>query len=182
MGSPSPHRHKRKVPVSTPAGQGKPVQLIPARSMTKAFTAFKLASLFALFLLASANGLMQVDTVATLVGVEDLNYTHGVRASVFAIISASAFFASMIQYSSVPPAEDIDALLRGVSVVTAFFAGVFWLLAETQGNTGAYVYALFAVAGVLGGVLAIGILLHVLGDWIGRRRSRPGPGSDQDLS
>ena len=146
--------------------------------MSKAFTAFKVLSFLALLLLASANAFMQVDTVAMLVGAEDLDYTHGVRASVFAIISASAFFASMIQISGVPPADDIDPPLRAMSVVTAFFAGVFWLLAETNGNAGAYVYALFAVAGVLGGSFGSGILLHVLKDWVERRRS--GPGSDQD--
>ncbi len=131
------------------------------------------------FSLGVANCLMTVNTVAEIMNEPGLVYDHGVRAAVFAIVAASALFIVLLGRDEAPRTAFIDSVCRLTSVVTAFLAGVFWLLDETEGKTGFFILTLLATAGVLTTGLVVMLVIQALSQWIQalsqwkRRRSHP---------
>ena len=131
---------------------------------------YKLIAWVAVFFLAVANCIMTVNTVAEFMDSPGIEYTHGVRASVFAIVAASALFITMLPKNQVPQDANIDLLSQILSITAAFGAGIFWLLDETEGKTGRYVWTLLATIGVLTVGLVATILFDSIRDWIRRRK------------
>ena len=137
--------------------------------MLKALPACKAAIAFTVLMLAGANCLMEVGTVADFMGSPNLEYTHGIRASVFALVAASWLFITLLPKSGVEWDDTVDAVCRICSVVAAFLAGLFWLLDETGGDYGPYVTVLSVVAGGLAGIIAFFAVVGAISEWWSRR-------------
>ena len=133
----------------------------------KAF-AFVLVSM-----IAGANCLMKFDTVADFMASPGLEYTHGVRAAVFALIAAAALSINLLPKDNVEQDSRVAFLSKTLSIITAFLAGLFWLLDETKGNAVPYVVVVLVVTGTLMGFLAIVFLIQLSTDWIRQRGNRP---------
>ena len=138
--------------------------------MWKQWWPYKALAFLAVLLLAGANCLMTLDTVADYIGDPELEYTHGVRASVFALTAAAFLFIRLLPNGGWVQDEVLDFWCRVISVAAAFGAGLFWVLDETAPNHGPYILVLGVVTGVLAAVL-ISILV---GQWVADRvRRRP---------
>ena len=133
---------------------------------------YKLIALIEVFFLAGANCLMELNTVADFMSAPGVEYTHGVRASVFAIVAASALFITRLPKNQVSQDANIDLFSQMLSIVAALGAGVFWLLDETKGKTSLYVSTLLATMGVLAVGLVVTALFHSIRDWIRLRKER----------
>ena len=133
--------------------------------MWKMWWACKATATIVLLMVAGANGLMQVDSVADFMGSPGLEYTDGIRASVFALVAASLLFITLLPKNEPSGDDAIDSLCQPLSIVAAFLAGLFWLLDETDGNFGPYVTVLFIVAATLTGILAFFVVVGLVGEW-----------------
>ena len=138
--------------------------------MWKQWWPYKALAFLAVLLLAGANGLLELNTVADYTGSPDLEFTHGIRASVFALVAASFLFITLLPKDDTEPDVAIVSAGHALSVVTAFSAGLFWLLDETDGNFGPYVLVLLLVAGFLAAILVGMFLFQLCTDWVRRKR------------
>ena len=129
---------------------------------------YKGFALIVVFFLGGANSIMEVDTVAEFVGSPDLVYTHGIRASVYAVVAAAALFITRLPKNGVPQDEALDDLCGLVSVLAAFLTGIFWVLDETGGNIGPYFLVLFTVTGILTGGLAVFFVVQLVSERINK--------------
>ena len=138
--------------------------------MLRTWWPYKAATALAVLMLAGANGLMQVDSVADFMSSPDLEYTDGIRASVFALVAASALFITLLPKNKLAGDDAVDAFCKLLSVVAAFLAGVFWLRDETGGNFGPYLTVLFIVTGTLTSILAFFVVVDLVGEWWKQRK------------
>ena len=115
------------------------------------------------FFVAGANGLIQVGEVTDgIVG----NETWGAGAAVFALATALFLFITTLPKNKTVQDATVDTLTHAFGVVTAFCAGLLWLLDETEGSPGGYLIVLVTVSGLLAFMLAIIIMV----DWLKQRR------------
>ncbi len=133
--------------------------------MWKMWWACKATATIVILMVAGVNGLMQVDSVADFMGSPGLEYTHGIRASVFALVAASALFITLLPKNEIAGDDGVDSVCHGISVISAFLAGLFWLLSETGGNFGPYVTVLLIVTATLTGILAFFVVVGLAGEW-----------------
>ena len=145
--------------------------------MWKQWWPYKGIVLIVVLLLAVSNIIMTDEAVTIGTSESSLSYTDGMRAATFALIAAAAaLFITRLPKNAVEQDEQIDRLSHALSIVTAFGAGLFWLLAETGRNTYPYLWALFIATGALAFWLSFGILMSWVVESIKRRLSR-GQGS-----
>ena len=138
--------------------------------MWRVWWPYKAAATLVVLMLAGANFLMQVDSVADFMGSPDLEYTDGIRASVFALVAASALFITLLPKNKVAGDDAVDSICKLLSVVAAFLAGVFWLLSETGGNFVPYVIVLIVVTATLTGILALYLFSGLAVDWVKQKK------------
>ena len=125
-------------------------------NMWKQWWPYKAAILLTVFLVAGANGLIQVsqtvDEVAT-------NETWGVGAAVFALSTALFLFITRLPGDN---STQDTAISHALGVVTAFCAGLLWLLDETMGNPSGYLLLLLGVTGFLALAFALVALFELV--------------------
>ena len=125
----------------------------------------------------SANYLVEPDNLGALVRIEDIDFDSGVRASIFALAAATLLFIPLIPKGAEEPdaALLVDWCIRSLGALTAFLAGWYWLLSETEGRPQPYLMAVLITAGVLVVVviwqLAVVALIRYLSEKI-RNRGR----------
>lgn len=125
---------------------------------------YKAAILLTVFLVAGANGLIQVSQAVD--EVMD-NETWGVGAAVFALSTALFLFITRLPEDNSTQDTTISALSHALGVVTAFCAGMLWLLDETSGNPSGYLILLLGVTGFL----ALAFVLVAIFEWMKERRN-----------
>ena len=81
-----------------------------------------------------------VGTIAIGSDYRGLDFTHGVKAAMLALASATAWFSHLIPVNSWPLRRAAELWERLISVIAAFCAGGFWLWHETDGNPLPYLY------------------------------------------
>ena len=143
----------------------------PNRHALKMWWPYKVGALVVVFLVAAANCLMELGTIADFTGSPDLEFTHGVRASIFALVAASALFITSLPKNQAVQDEMLDHLCRAVSVAAGFLTGLFWLLEETRGNAGPFIVVVLAVAGFLAVFLVLALVIQLIIEWARRRKS-----------
>ena len=81
---------------------------------------------------------------------------ESIRAAMFALIAAVAFFVASIPWGQDHPHSNwVHALCHTVGAIAAFATGWYWLDSEVEGNPGPYVYALFGFGAVMVGLILV---------------------------
>ena len=130
--------------------------------MLKPWWPYKAITLAFLVLLAGANGFAQLDVVADALGFNDIFFTDGVRAAMFAMIAAATLFIALLPRDDSETDVLVGRLSQLCSVIAAFLAGLFWLMDETGRQPGPYIIVLLAVTGALSTFLVITIAVEVI--------------------
>ena len=87
------------------------------------------------------------------------NQLYGAKAATLAVLGAASLSLALISIPSIRPILRTDFLVGVTSAVSAFSAGWFWLLGETEGNPVPFLIALVPALAWMSVAVTMGMIL-----------------------